>query len=175
MQDLREHPDHGPTSAQERGGRSVSRDRGAAGRTATSVAASSASTTGATNRKHTDMDLLEENPEDAPPISSADLDQLMADMDMDDPLLDDSATATSTKAATSTTETKPTDTKAEEKPSGLAGALPGGLGAGLSSIPNPMGEAGGNILGKLGDLATQNPVTDGLSKGKDFFFKKFGL
>ena len=153
---MRDHLDQGV----ERGGRSASRDRSKAG---------------APGKKMNGMDLLQENSEDAPAISSADLDQLMADMDFDDPLIDEPAKTTTTTSAAPTTTTTTTTTASEEKPAGLAGALPGGLGAGLSSIPNPMGEAGGAIMGKLGDVVKDNPVTGLLSAGKSSLFKKFGL
>ncbi|XP_037796181.1 uncharacterized protein LOC119591500 [Penaeus monodon] len=176
------HQDHGTTTG-ERGCRSVSRERGAAATTAKTSAAPTASTAGAASTtsastaaraKMNGMDLLDEDVDSAPAISSADLDQLMEDFDLNDPeeeeAIKQSEAAKAAEAAAAAA--KEAETK-EEKPGGLAGALPGGLGAGLSGIPNPMGE--GNIMGKLGDLATQNPVTDVMSKGKDFLFKKFGL
>lgn len=137
--------------------------------TNTTSSAATASAQGASRGKLNGLDLLDEEVDNGPAISSADLDQLMEDFDLNDPLEEETITkpAEPTPAATKEEETK------EEKPGGLAGALPGGLGAGLSGIPNPMGE--GNLMGKLGDLATQNPVTDVMSKGKDFLFKKFGL
>lgn len=113
---------------------------------------------------------MDDDVDNGPPISSADLDQLMEDFDLNDPLEQEAAT---TKPAELAPAAEKTENKEESKPGGLAGALPGGLGAGLSGLPNPMGE--GNLMGKLGDLATQNPVTDVMSKGKDFLFKKFGL
>ncbi|XP_042864732.1 uncharacterized protein LOC122248652 isoform X5 [Penaeus japonicus] len=161
------HQDHGITTG-ERGCRSVSRERGAAANTKTSAAsattsagaaATTASASTAGRAKMNGMDLLDE-----------DLDQLMEDFDLNDPeeveAIKQSEAAKAAEAAAAAA--KEAETK-EEKPGGLAG----GLGAGLSGIPNPMGE--GNIMGKLGDLATQNPVTDVMSKGKDFLFKKFGL
>lgn len=176
------HQDHGITTG-ERGCRSVSRERGAAANTKTSAAsattsagaaATTASASTAGRAKMNGMDLLDEDVDNAPAISSADLDQLMEDFDLNDPeeveAIKQSEAAKAAEAAAAAA--KEAETK-EEKPGGLAGALPGGLGAGLSGIPNPMGE--GNIMGKLGDLATQNPVTDVMSKGKDFLFKKFGL
>lgn len=162
----------------------MSRERGAAAATAKTSAAPAASTAGAatttsasaaTRAKMNGMDLLDEDVDSAPAISSADLDQLMEDFDLNDPeeeeAIKQSEAAKAAEAAAAAA--KEAEAAKEEKPGGLAGALPGGLGAGLSGIPNPMGE--GNIMGKLGDLATQNPVTDVMSKGKDFLFKKFGL
>ena len=115
--------------------------------------------------------------EPPPAISSADLDQLMADFDLDDPLMNDGAASAAPAAAgiaaAPAATTAANGKAAGDKPSGLAGALPGGLGAGLSAIPNPIGDA--NIIGKLGDLATQNPVVDVMSKGKSMLFKRFGL
>ncbi|XP_069188530.1 peripheral-type benzodiazepine receptor-associated protein 1-like [Procambarus clarkii] len=174
------HQDPGTiSSAAERGGRSVSRERGvnkSSGTLAgaafpnTTSSAGTPATTAASRAKLNGLDLLDEDPDNGPTISSADLDQLMEDFDLNDPLEED---ATSPKPVEhDPAASKEGDIK-EEKPGGLAGALPGGLGAGLSGIPNPMGE--GNLMGKLGDLATQNPVTDVMSKGKDFLFKKFGL
>ncbi|KAF2348352.1 hypothetical protein FHG87_020892 [Trinorchestia longiramus] len=140
-QDTRGDPrsDQGWTNTndpQGRGGRSLSRDR---------------SSVGGGSRKLNDADPTTEG-EPPPAISSADLDQLMEDFDLNDPLEEHTAPAATTAT---TTPANATDGKQPEKPAGLAGALPGGLGAGLSSLPNPMGDA--NIMGKLGDLATQNP------------------
>ncbi|XP_047472285.1 RIMS-binding protein 2-like isoform X4 [Penaeus chinensis] len=174
------HQDHGTTTG-ERGCRSVSRERGAAAAAKTSAAptastagaASTTSASAAARSKMNGMDLLDEDVDTAPAISSADLDQLMEDFDLNDPEEEEAIKQSeAAKAAEAAAAAKEAEAK-EEKPGGLAGALPGGLGAGLSGIPNPMGE--GNIMGKLGDLATQNPVTDVMSKGKDFLFKKFGL
>lgn len=150
-----------PHNAQARDGRSLSRDR--AGNP----------NIGATNpaSKLNGLDLREEEP--GPAISSADIDALMMDFDLDDPLDGTAgaapAPAATTAAPTTATTTNPTETK----PTGLAGALPGGLGSLGSSIPNPLGE--GSMLGKLGGLVTDNPVGDSLSKGKSFLFGKFGL
>ncbi|KAK7075080.1 hypothetical protein SK128_019931, partial [Halocaridina rubra] len=165
------HLDHGNSSVAERGGRSVSRDRlsSTSKPMATSAGATSATTTASApgaKGKLNGLDLMDEDVDNGPAISSADLDQLMEDFDLNDPtMVEETAKPAETKE------------KTEEKPAGLAGALPGGLpgglSAGLSGLPNPMGE--GNLMGKLGDLATQNPVTDVMSKGKDFLFKKFGL
>lgn len=166
------------TSAAERGGRSVSRERTVTKSSAASSGATHTNTTssaaagnaqGASRGKLNGLDLLDEEVDNGPAISSADLDQLMEDFDLNDPLEEEppAKPMETTSAAAKEEENK------EEKPHGLAGALPGGLGAGLSGIPNPMGE--GNLMGKLGDLAAQNPVTDVMSKGKDFLFKKFGL
>lgn len=188
------HLDHvNTTSAAERGGRSVSRDRlsatantkvnattaaahattAATTHTNTTAATTSTTASAAAKGKLNGLDLLDEEADHGPAISSADLDQLMEDFDLNDPALQEEEAAKAAKAAEAAKEAEKAEKAAEEKPAGLAGALPGGLGAGLSGISNPMGE--GNIMGKLGDLATQNPVTDVMSKGKDFFFKKFGL
>lgn len=154
------HLEHGSSSsAAERGGRSVSRERGAA--TKQPSAATSAS-----RSKLNGLDLLDEDTDAGPAISSADIDQLMEDFDLNDPLMEP-------EPKPAEPAPPPKEEVKEEKPGGLAGALPGGLGAGLSGLPNPMGE--GNLMGKLGDLATQNPVTDVMSMGKNFLFKKFGL
>ncbi|KAK4316389.1 hypothetical protein Pmani_012439 [Petrolisthes manimaculis] len=155
------------SSVGERGGRSVSRDRGAVKAT---PAATSGSVTATGRGKLNGMDMMDEGVDPAPAISSADLDQLMADFDLNDPMDEEPISKPAQQAQTPAKEEPP---KEEAKPGGLAGALPGGLGAGLSGLPNPMGD--GNLMGKLGDLAAQNPVTDVMSKGKDFLFKKFGL
>lgn len=126
-----------------------------------------AATTSASRSKLNGLDMLDEDADAGPPISSADIDQLMEDFDLNDPLMEPEPKPAEPAPPPPKEEVK------EEKPTGLAGALPGGLGAGLSGLPNPMGE--GNLMGKLGEMATQNPVTDVMSKGKDFFFKKFGL
>ncbi|CAL4059253.1 unnamed protein product [Meganyctiphanes norvegica] len=153
-----------PHNAQERGGRSLSRDRaGNPGAGATNPAS-----------KLNGLDLREED--QGPAISSADLDQLMMDFDLDEPqdVAAAAAAATAATSATTTTTTTTTTTgTTESKPAGLAGALPGGLGSLGSSIPNPLGE--GSVLGTVGGLLTNNPVGDSLSKGKSFLFGKFGL
>lgn len=152
------HPEHASSSsAGERGGRSVSRERGAANKQP-----SAAATPSGRNAKLNGMELLDEDADAGPAISSADIDQLMEDFDLNDPLMEPEV-----KPAEPPPPPKQQEEVKEEKPGGLAGALPGGLGAGLSGLANPMG--------KLGDLATQNPVTDVMSKGKDFLFKRFGL
>lgn len=135
----------------------MSRDRGSGKQSAA---------TSASRSKLNGLDLLDEDTDAGPAISSADIDQLMEDFDLNDPLMDPEPKPVEPPPP-------PKEDVKEEKPGGLAGALPGGLGAGLSGLPNPMGD--GNLMGKLGDLATQNPVTDVMSKGKDFLFKKFGL
>ncbi|KAL7638875.1 UNVERIFIED_CONTAM: hypothetical protein RMT77_010409 [Armadillidium vulgare] len=121
------------------------------------------------------MDLMDDEAETMPGISSADLDQLMEDFDLNDPLDDYSSTAATTTATTITTTTTTTtaanSNTTDSKLGGLAGALPGGIGAGLSSGLSSLS----NPMGKLGEMATQNPVTGAMSKGKDFLFKKFGL
>ena len=151
------HPEHASSSSVgERGGRSVSRERGAPNRQ------QSAAVTPSGRSKLNGLDLLDEDTEAGPAISSADIDQLMMDFDLNDPMMEPEV-----KPAEPPPPQPPKEEVKEEKPTGLAGALPGGLGAGLSGLPNPMG--------KLGDLAAQNPVTDVMSKGKDFLFKKFGL
>lgn len=152
------HPEHASSSsAGERGGRSVSRERGAA------TKQPSAATPSGRAGKLNGLDLLDEDADAGPAISSADIDQLMEDFDLNDPLMEPEVKP----AEPPPPPPKQPEEVKEEKPSGLAGALPGGLGAGLSSLGNPMG--------KLGDLAAQNPVTDVMSKGKDFLFKRFGL
>ena len=148
--DSRPDPTGASSSEQGRGGRSLSRDRA-----------------NGSSRKSNEYGGAEDEP--PPAISSADLDQLMEDFDLNDPLIDEPA-ATSTapaSAAQPTTTTAAPTTTTESKLGGLAGGISNGLSSGLSSIPNPMG--------KLGELATKNPVTDGLSMGKSFLFKKFGL
>lgn len=137
------------------------------------------SSVGGGSRKLNDLDPGRDEP--PPAISSADLDQLMADFDLNDPLdgtvggAAAAAPATSMAGGTAAAPAAGTaaNGKPADKPAGLAGALPGGLGAGLSSLPNPLGDS--NVMGKLGDLATKNPVADVMSSGKSFLFKKFGL
>lgn len=150
------HPEHvSSSSVGERGGRSVSRERGVANKQH-----SAAVTPSGRSNKLNGLDLLDEDVDAGPAISSADIDQLMEDFDLNDPMMEP-------EVKPPEPQPPPKEEVKEEKPTGLAGALPGGLGAGLSGLPNPMG--------KLGDLAAQNPVTDVMSKGKDFLFKKFGL
>lgn len=134
----------------------MSRDRGSAKTPSASTSAS--------RNKLNGLDLLDEDTDAGPAISSADIDQLMEDFDLNDPLMEPEPKPAEPAPPPPKEEVK------EEKPGGLAGALPGGLGAGLSGLS---GE--GNLMGKLGDLATQNPVTDVMSMGKNFLFKKFGL
>lgn len=155
IQDTRGDPRPDPAGASSndpgvRGGRSLSRDR----------------VNNVTGRKDVSNPGTQGD-EPPPPISSADLDQLMADFDLDDPQLMEAP------AATAPPVTAVPAAPVNEKPAGLAGALPGGLGAGFSSLHNPLGDSG--VMGKLGDLATQNPVADVMSKGKSMLFKRFGL
>lgn len=136
----------------------MSRERGAANKQP-----SAAATPSGRAGKLNGLELLDEDADAGPAISSADIDQLMEDFDLNDPLMEPEVKP----AEPPPPPPKQQEEVKEEKPGGLAGALPGGLGAGLSNLANPMG--------KLGDLATQNPVTDVMSKGKDFLFKRFGL
>lgn len=133
----------------------MSRERGAANKQQHSAAV-----TPSGRSKLNGLDLMDEDVDAGPAISSADIDQLMEDFDLNDPLMEP-------EVKPAEPQPPPKEEVKEEKPTGLAGALPGGLGAGLSQLGNPMG--------KLGDLAAANPVTDVMSMGKNFLFKKFGL
>lgn len=155
------------TITQERSGRSVSRE-GARGSLSAGSRGGHNQTAG---NKRYEMDLTDDAADAAPGISSAELDQLMEDFDLNDPLLEEEEESPVTTTTTTATTTTTTTSSTESKLGSLAGALPGGLGAGLSSGLSSLS----NPMGKLGEMASQNPVTGAMSKGKDFLFKKFGL
>lgn len=145
------------SNAQDRGVRGAPRDR------SRSISKAGIPQANA-NRKYSQNLGDEEEVGNNPPISSADLDQLMEDFDLNDPMEDYGPKPTPVTTAKTSAATTP---HTESKLGGITGGLGAGLSSGLSGLSNPMG--------KLGEMATQNPVTGAMSKGKDFLFKKFGL